>query len=265
MHFTGRRSMSLLRHLYEQATPVEASWGHHRIFAQAAYGIVRTTQFAPVIMAEAQDLARWFPLCWRRDASGEPVLVVFRSLLEDGQGYPGDASYREDCLPLVFKAFPLVVPDRDSIEQRQVLADRVICDKPTDIGAPLLTPEGKFTPAALARARLAIDVARGLPATTAFSRALGDNGLLEPWVVDLDIGRGRRARFDDLLILATSRLDDPVLHGLVAEHGAEAGLLLAVHRLSLFRMSALLTAARRDVQKAAVPAPAPLDEALSLP
>ena len=31
--------------------------------------------------------------------------------------------------------------------------------------------------------------------------------------------------------------------------GAEAALLLASHRLSLFRMSALLMAARRDIQK----------------
>ena len=256
--------MSLLSSLYEQPTPVDASWGHHRIFAHQAYGLVRRMQFVPVVLGEAQDLARWFPLCWRLDETGEAVLVAFRSLLAEGGGYPGDASYREDCLPLVLRAFPLVVPDHDSIERRQVLADRAICDSPTDIGAPLLTPEGKFTPAALARARTAISVARGLPATMMLSRALQDGGLLEPWAVDLDIGRGQRARFDGLLILATGRLDDPALHEIIAAHGAEAGLVLAVHRLSLFRMSALLTAARRDVQKAGEQVTPPPAETISL-
>ncbi|QCI66234.1 SapC family protein [Phreatobacter stygius] len=257
--------MSILHNLYETPTPVDATWGHHRIFAHQAYKIVREAQLAPIVLAEAQDLARWFPVCWALDDGDEPVLVVFRSLLPGGRGYPGDASFREECLPFVFQAFPLVVPNRESIEQRQVLADRTISDTPTDIGAPLLTAEGKFTPAALMRAKIAINVASGLPKTTSFSRALFDNGMLEPWAIDLDLGHDKRASFDKLLIVATARLDDPAFHALIVEHGVEAALLVAGHRLSLFRMSALLTAARRDVQKAFEAASEPRAAAVELP
>lgn len=242
--------MSFLHSLYETPTPIDAAWGHHRIFAHHAYKVVREVQFAPIVMAEAQDLARWFPICWALDDDGEPMLVVFRSLLAGGQGYPGDASFREECLPRVLGAYPLVVPSSESLEKRQVLADRTIPDNPTDIGAPLLTAEGKFTRAALTRAKVAIGVASALPATTAFTRALFDRGMLEPWAVDLDLGHNQRATFDKLLIIAARKLDDPLLHALMVETGVDAALLVAGHRLSLFRMSALLTAARRDVQKA---------------
>ncbi|MBN8939832.1 MAG: SapC family protein [Rhizobiales bacterium] len=256
--------MSFLRSLYETPTPIDAAWGHHRIFTHHAYKIVREAQFAPIVMAEAQELARWFPICWALDEDDEPVLVAFRSLLAGGQGYPGDASFREDCLPRVLGAYPLVVPSSESLERRQVLADRAISDNPTDIGAPLLTAEGKFTRAALTRAKVAIGVAGALPATAALSRALFDHGMLEPWAVDLDLGHGQRATFDRLLIIATRKLDDPLLHSIIVDGGVDAGLLVATHRLSLFRMSALLTAARRDVQKTREAVAEPL-AAVSLP
>jgi hypothetical protein len=249
--------MPLLRKLYEVPTPIDTGWGHHRIFAQQAYRTVREAQFVPIIMAEAQDLARWFPVCWVSQGSDHPILVVFRTLLADGGGLPADAELQGEGLPLMLQAFPLVVPDAESIAQKQIFADRTIPDRPTDIGAPLLTDDGKFSRPARARAKIAINVANGLPATIAFSTALHEHGFLKTWKVDLDLGHGQRASFTDLLILDVDRLDDPLLHRLIVESGIEAALLVAGHRLSLFRMSPLLAAARRDVQRKLEPTPDP--------
>lgn len=242
--------MQFLRSFYEDPAPIDTRWGHHRIFAQAAYPVVRNARFVPVAMMEAHDLARWFPLCWRLQPDGIPVLCAFRSLLDRGLGLPADAGLHGEALPLLFQAFPLVVPDAESIARKQILADRVIADRPSDIGAPLLGEDGKFTKAARHRAKLAVSMANALPATEDVSRALAEGGFLKAWPVDLDLGHGQRAAFADLLILDPDRLNDARLHRALVDAGAEAALLLASHRLSLFRMSALLMAARRDIQKA---------------
>jgi hypothetical protein len=254
----------LLRRLYAQPTPVRTDWGHHRIFAQQAYRTVREAAFVPIVMAEALDLARWFPLCWVVEADGEPVLAAFRSLLGEGGGLPAGAGSGEEALPLVLQAFPFVVPDDEAIASRAMSVDSGLADRPTDIGAPILGEDGKFTRAARARARTAVHVGHCLPATREVSRALHDRGLMKPWAVDLELGEGRRATFDNLWIVDTDRLDDPALHGLMAGAGIEAALLLSAHRLSLFRMNALLQAARRDLRRA-LEAPAAAETAIDLP
>jgi hypothetical protein len=248
-HPIARGQMQFLRSFYEDPAPIDTRWGHHRIFAQAAYPVVRNARLVPIVMAEAQDLARWFPLCWRIGPDDVPSFCAFRSLLDRGRGLPADAALQGDALPLLFQAFPLVVPDAESIARKQILADRVIADQPGDIGAPLLGEDGKFTKAARHRAKLAVSMANALPATEDFSRALAEGGFLKAWPVDLDLGNGQRATFTDLLIVDPGRLNDARLHRALVEAGAEAALLLASHRLSLFRMSALLMAARRDIQK----------------
>jgi hypothetical protein len=256
--------MPLLRRLYALPTPIRTDWGHHRIFAQQAYRTVREAAFVPIVMAEALDLARWFPLCWVLDAGGEPVLAAFRSLLGEGGGNPAGAGAGEEALPLALQAFPFVVPDSDAIASRVIAVDAGLADRPTDIGAPILGEDGKFTRAARARARTAVHVGHCLPATRRVSHALRDQGLLKPWAVDLELGEGRRATFDDLWIVDTDRLDDPALHGLMAGEGIEAALLVSAHRLSLFRMNALLLAARRDLRRA-LEAPAAAETAIALP
>ncbi len=250
----------LLRRLYALPTPIRTDWGHHRIFAQQAYRTVREAPFVPIVMAEALDLARWFPLCWVLDAGGEPVLAAFRSLLAEGGGIPAG----EEALPLALQAFPFVVPGQDAMESRTIAVDAGLADRPTDIGAPILGEDGRFTRAARARARTAVHVGHCLAATRSVSRNLHEQGLLKPWAVDLEIGEGRRAAFDNLLIVDTDRLDDPALHGLMAEAGIEAALLVSAHRLSLFRMNALLMAARRDLRRA-LEAPAAAEAAVQLP
>jgi hypothetical protein len=235
--------------LYENPTILGVATGHHRIFSQVSYKLVRELQFAPAVLVEAGHLARMFPLCWRKTAAG-PVLVALRSLLPDGSGQSPDAPMHESLLPLVLQCFPLVVPGADAIMQQQVLFDSTIADSPTDIGAPLLMGDGRLSRAALDRAKKAISVARALPATEALTTDLAAAGLLEPWPLRFDLGHGHKVAIEDLLVVAASRLRYEEVSTIVSRHGVGVGLFLSLHRASLFRATNLLAAAKQAVAQA---------------
>lgn len=227
--------------------------GHHRIYAQISYRVVREFQFPPIILAEALQLAPAFPLCWKRTPNG-PTLVAVRSFLDNGLGHPGEHG-RTLPLPLVLQAFPLIVPDADSLERHQFLFDSTIADNPTDVGAPLMLPDGKLSRAALGRAKIAVGLARYLDDADDFSRAVEDAGLLEPWPLHFDLGQGQRVAIDDLLVLAPNQLDDGIMFDLIKQYGIDAGVFLSLHRASLFRAGPLLAAARAAVTKPALASP----------
>jgi hypothetical protein len=243
--------------LYEEPRILSAATGHHRIFAQAAYRLVRQLQFAPAVIAEAGHLARLFPLCWRRSEEG-PVLVALRSLLPDGRGHASDAPVQEPLLPLTLQAFPLVVPNAEIIAQQKVVFDATIADHPSDIGAPLLMSNGKFSRAGLERARKAISIAQALPDTLAVGESLLEAGLLEPWPLQFDLGHGEHVVIEDLMVLSSSRLRADELTGVVMRHGVGVGLFLSLHRASLFRIGNLLLSARKAVDEAHRSATAPM-------
>ncbi|KQU51577.1 hypothetical protein ASG72_08540 [Bosea sp. Leaf344] len=236
--------------LYERPTLISHLTGHQRIFAQGAYKAVRDLQFAPVACEEGFGMARFYPLCWRR-SGGAPVLGVLRSLLPGGLGHPADVPTQESALPLLLQCFPIILPDAEAIARQQLHFDDVIADRPSDVGAPLLMADGHLSRAALIRARRAVGLAHALNDSAALSRDIDAAGLLEPWTLDFEIGDGRRVRIDDLQVVSAARLHHPELAEIIAAHGAMAGLCLSLHRASLFRVNALLQAARR--QAAALP------------
>lgn len=245
--------------LYEEPRILSAATGHHRIFTQAAYKLVRNLQFVPAVIGEAGYLARLFPLCWRLSEEG-PVLIALRSLLPDGRGGAPDAPLQESLLPLLLQAFPLIVPDARTLAEQRVLFDGTIADQPSDIGAPLLMSDGRLGRAAIARARKAISVAQALPATLAVGESLMSAGLLEPWPLKFDLGHGEHVIIEDLMVLSNAALRSDELIGIVMRHGIGVGLFLSLHRASLFRIGNLLVAARRAVEEArrnALPAAAP--------
>ncbi|PPD16078.1 MAG: hypothetical protein CTY25_03650 [Methylobacterium sp.] len=232
--------MDVWNSFYENPTVVGMEWGHERIYAAPSYRLVRFLCDAPVTLGECQVLARWYPLCWRRSDDGL-VLVALRSLLPEGEGhYPENRA----PLPLCLQAYPFAVPDPESIERQQLVVDRVIADRPTDVGAPIVMANGRMSTGAVIRARLALQVARGLQATTALSRDLDAAGLLEPWPLDFDLGQGRRAGRSDLSVIAASQLGNPLLATIVERHGVDAGLFMAYQRISLFRIGFLLQLAK---------------------
>jgi hypothetical protein len=232
--------------LYEHPTVLGAATGHHRIFSQVSYRLVRELQCVPVVLMEAGYLARLFPLCWRVTADG-PVLVALRSLLPEGRGLSPDTPMHESLLPLALQCFPLMVPKPETIIQQHVLFDATIADNPTDIGAPLLMGDGRLSRAALDRAKKAISFARALPATEGLSADLAAAGLFEPWPLKFDLGHGQRVAIEDLLVVASSRLRGDEVSTIVGRHGVGAGLFLSFHRASLFRAGNLLAAAKQAV------------------
>lgn len=225
--------------LYEKPTALTPSWGHQRIYSPYAYASIRHGTVAPIILAEAMALAQYYPVCWRLEGDF-PVLSVLRSLLPNGLGHYGPRI----PLPLGAQVYPFVVPDAEAFVQQRLLVDDVIADQPTDIGAPLILDTGRMSPAALSRSRNALLLGRALPATVALSWDLMKAGMLESWPLRFDLGRNGKVDRQDLMVLSASKLSSPALFTLIQKHSASAGLFLGFHRLSLFRISALLQLAK---------------------
>lgn len=228
---------------YEDPVQLSTQWGHHRIFAPNAYRIVRQMQTVPVLHTEAIHLATWFPLCWARTDDG-PVLVALRSLLPDGLGFTSDSRKSSASLPMVFQAFPIAVPSQDDIAAQIIAVDRLIADQPTDVGAPLIADTGKLSRAALTRAGTALTIGRLLPATLSLTRAIEEAGLLEPWPLKFAVPGAPDIVFDDLMVIAASRLDRGAMFRLIEQHGPTAGLFIAAQRISLFQIGKLLNSAK---------------------
>lgn len=234
--------------LYEQPAAMTADWGHHRIYAPAAYRRVLAQALVPIVHSEAIDLAHTFPTCWESTADG-PVLSVLRSLAPDGSAIPGGTRAALASLPLAFQAYPVVVPSSEDAMQRRVVVDRVIAEQPTDIGAPLMMGDGRVSRAMAGRTRIALRAGRALPVTRALTAHLQEAGLLEPWPLRFDLGAGEAVDIRTLSVLTRSRLDDGRVYRAIAEFGVDAALFLSAHRLSLFKISALLWAARQAVAR----------------
>lgn len=244
--------MDIWTRLYEQPALLSKEWGHQRIYAPMAYRRVRAASLAPIVHTEVLDLAPLFPTCWTAAPEG-PELVVLRSLLPEGAAIPGGEKAAAAVLPLVFRAYPVVAPVAGGEERAGLRVDRAIADAPTDIGAPLMLASERLARATTMRARLALQVARALPATRSLSRFIHDEGLLEPWPLRFDLGHGESIAIDNLMVLARDRLDGPLLHRAIRLFGVEAGLFFSAHRLSLFRIASLLSAAKAVVASRQAP------------
>lgn len=237
--------MSRWQALYESPTPFSAVWGHHRIFAPQAYLAVRNALTVPFVLDEAMGLARFFPLCWQQiEGRVHPVALLALK--------PGTARWPPyEALPLALRAYPFVIPEGFSGRLENLDVDRAIADQPTDIGAPILLDDGKFSTGARLRLSAAMDMARGLPAIDELTEDLETHGLLEPWPLHFDLGEAGRIARSDLYVLSAARLHHPALYAMIERHGALAGVFLGVHRASLFRINWLLNAARTPPAPAA--------------
>ena len=245
-------AMDAWAELYEAPTAMAADWGHHRIYAPAAYKIIRTLPLVPIVYTEVLNLAPLFPTCWAM-MDHEPTLCVLRSLLGDGLGMPGGVKAATALLPLAFQAYPIVVPYEHSPDSQPIVVDRTIADDPTDIGAPLMMSDGQLAKATQIRSRTALQAGRMLPATRAISRYLFESGLLEPWPLQFDLGAGITVDINHLKVLSYSRLDDPQIYTAISRFGVDAALFLSASRLSLFRTARLLSAAKAACQTATSP------------
>lgn len=237
--------MADLLNFYDQPCELATAWGHHRIYAPQAYARIRTASTLPIIIHEAMALAQWYPICWQRGNSGL-VLVALMHLLPEEKCHAANIL---GGLPLIAQAYPYVVSDPLAIESEKLIVDKTIADKPTDIGAPLILDTGRLSKASLVRARTAIQMNRLMPETLDLTQNLEEAGFLEPWPLNFDLEQGHRVERDDLYVLSAKKLGDPILYALVEAYGADAGLFLALSRISLFRIMDLLASAKSIILK----------------
>lgn len=227
--------------LYANPQPLDAAFGHRRIFAPESYDLVRTRQVVPIVEAEAFAMAAFFPVCWQMQ-DDEATLCVVRSLLADGRGHPVPALHVSRGLPHVLRAFPLAQIETEN--PADIFIDDVPPDRPTDLGAPIRAPDGSPSLGALQRVRMILALRQQAESTRRLGAALVAADLLEPWPLDFALNEtGRRVRLDGLMAIRPRELGQHAA-GILREFGATAAMLVTLHRLSLFRISTLIRAAR---------------------
>ena len=231
------------KELYESPRRLTSKWGHHRIFAPESYELVRTLQLVPIVHPEALRLAAYFPIVWRVQDDGA-VLCVLRSLVAGGLGHPVKPTHAAGGLPLALRGFP-VIAAAPAGSGEEIWIDEVVADRPTDVGAPILMEDGRLSRGAVQRIQAVGKLRQAIDTTHRLTEALTRHRLLEPWPLDFELASGgRRIRFDDLLVVRPLTSPDSDLIEHLREFGIEAATFIAAHRISLFRISTLLQAAR---------------------
>jgi hypothetical protein len=229
--------------LYESYRPFRPSDGDVRIFAPASYPVVREAQLVPIVHIEAFALAEWFPICWQI-VDGQPTLVALRTLCQDGSHQPHGSPAQPSSLPLVLKAYPFVVglSSEGKEEGHYHLVEAPIPDKPSDVGAPILTPTGKAGAGTSLKLHAVSAFNDALPLTKAMTGALAENDLFEPWPLEFDVS-GRTLTVKNLFIVRQSEFGSTSIFQFVKTFGPAGASFLGAHRISLFRAGVLVRAA----------------------
>jgi hypothetical protein len=238
--------------LYEKPISPSAVHSGTRIFAPASYRAVREAQTCPVVHTEALNLAAFYPICWTTGGT-RLTLVALRSLMPDGRGHRRELARIPSALPLSLQAYPFVASAPVGQEEESpILIDNVIADEPTDIGSPILSPQGKLTRGAETRLRAAAFFRTDLLQTETITDALVNADCLVPWVVEpkaLPPG----ARIPDMLVVGPVEKVSGRLFQVMKRLGPVGGIFLGAHRLSLFRIAGLVRAASEAGALASAP------------
>jgi hypothetical protein len=229
--------------LYQKYRILSASNGDMRIFAPISYPVVRQAQIVPIVHIEAFALASWFPICWQVSKQ-QPILVVLRTLWNDGSYQPSGSPENPASLPLALRAYPFVVGVTNEMnDQDKFLLEEAIPDKPSDIGAPILTPTGKAGRGTKLRLRAVAAFNEALALTHAMTDELSKCELFEPWPLEFDIA-AQTLVVKDLFIVRQSEFNSSKLFRFIKEFGPAGASFLGAHRISLFRAGALVEAAQ---------------------
>ncbi|QTL05813.1 SapC family protein [Aquabacter sp. L1I39] len=230
---------------YVRPLPLSGQMGRRRIFSPHSYPAGRNRQIIPVVHMEALDLAAWFPVVWTRHR-GTLDLVVLRSLLADGAGHPHGSPQIPSSLPLLIKAYPLVVDPTQSGGDLRV--DDVIADEPTDVGATLLTERGLPSRALEERIIYAHRFSSAHAVTQRMGDHLSDAGLFQPWDLSfpdqLELGP-----FPEFLVVRPDAYETDGFISFARAFGAAGLRLLNAHALSLYRTAILYQRARQDLSR----------------
>ena len=229
--------------LYQNYGPLSVHTGDRRIFAPISYPVVRQAQIVPIVHIEAFAMASWFPICWQIREQ-QPCMVVLRSLWNDGSCQPPGSPANPDSLPLALSAYPFVVGVTDQMnDQGKCLLEEAIPDKPSDVGAPILTPTGKAGRGSKLRIKAVAAFNGALALTQAMTGLLFKRELFEPWPLKFEIAH-QTLEVKDLFIVRQSEFNSSALFQFVNEFGPTGASFLGAHRISLFRAGALFRAAQ---------------------
>lgn len=230
--------------LYEAPARLEMSFAHERLFAPQAYPVPRRAQRVPIVHVEALAMAAWFPVCWERRRNG-PRLCVLRSLLKDAErAQPAGSPRNPASLPLALRSYPVAItPELGA--GGAILVDRVVADRPGDVGAPFIMADGKPSRGLLHRYRTAMIVRHAAARADEITRALAEADAFRTWSLVFELGPRTTIAINDLLYVPPEAMEDGAVRDLLARFGMEAAVLLSAHRMSLFRINALLQAARK--------------------
>jgi hypothetical protein len=192
----------------------------------------------PIAPIEAASMTERFPIAWRRQ--GELWdLVALTGLLpiqETWKPGPGDSGSR--VIPLLLRAYPLAVVEREEDETLRVMVDASALLTPWHADVRAYEPEAGQQ--ALQRRLQALWTFAGSRRALqpAFRDIAADGGFL-PW--DLGFTRdGESIALEGFYYVDWEYLGSTRHQALVEHHGWLCASLLALHRMSQHRLSALL-------------------------
>lgn len=221
--------------------------GRRRIFSPHSYPAGRNLQIVPVVHMEALDLAAWFPLVWTRHR-GPLDLVVLRSFLPDGAGHPHGSPRIPASVPLILKAYPVVVDP--SQVGGDIKVDDVVADEPTDVGATLLTERGHPSRALEERLGAMHRFVSAHAVTGQMGNHLAEAGLLQPWDLSFAAEAGL-GPYPEFLVVRPDSFETDSFVSFARAFGAAGLRLLSAHAISLYRAGILYQRARQDLSRTA--------------
>lgn len=220
----------------------EARGNPLRIHEPLSYRVTLQEPFVPITLDEAFTLAAHFPLVWRRDVTGRLELVAIRGFTKAGTDLPGIRKLGHDALPLLLQAYPMRY-ENHRIAMAEIGLDRVAPLATSDLGSPVFTQAGDFTPGAQLKVAALRKFGEIAEETQGFTDVVADAGALQ--VVALPGELRARVEVPELLFMGPGADTRELLDYLFAAFGGKrVAAFLAGHRLSLYRMGPLISMAR---------------------
>lgn len=230
--------------VYKSLVPLRKTDHDRRIADERDYEGRGERFLVPISVDEGPHVARRYPIAWREGVDA-PEPCALRSLVPDQRAFRAED---ETSLPLLVSAYPFA-PVSATDGRTVALVD----ERTTVEGAhtePVFAPSGEPSEAAARRLAALRRHGASLDKTRSWSRAFFELGLLEPWVVDLQL-RGRPVKVSGLSILVRDELRRRRLRAVVDELGPEAYDFLVLHEISLFHMQTLAEAFVHGIATAA--------------
>lgn len=206
----------------------------------------------PIFPAEFDEAQREYAIVFRREGDGHRAVVLLGFDARENL-FLTEAGWQARYVPAVQRRGPLSIGLRAGAqpEDREPVI-HIDLDHPRvsrGSGEPLFLPHGGNAPVLEHMADALRIIHEGTEATRALAGALDEAGLLQPAVLDVAVGNGRRYQVADVFTVdraALAELDAETLHRLNRAGFLALAVLAAVSLSNLGRLAAL----KRDKDEA---------------